>query len=76
MTDDELAARLRPTLTAYYDAPGPTDLVRLVDGYPGRATGFLTDCTEAARRWVTSRPSAGEAAATCLPPPDASEVHR
>ncbi len=74
-TDDELAARLRPTLTAYYDAPGPTDVVRLLDGHPRGAAGFLQDCCEAARRWVTSRPS-GEEAATCLPPPDASEGHR
>ncbi len=69
-TDDDLAARLRPTLVAYYDAPGPTDLVRLVDGHPRGAAGFLQDCCEAARRWVTSRPS-GEGA-NAPPPPGAS----
>ncbi len=69
-TDDELAARLRPTLVAYYDAPGPTDVSRIVQDYPGGAIAFGADCCEAARRWVTSRPS-GEGA-NAPPPPGAS----
>ncbi len=57
-TDDALAARLRPTLTAYHDAPGPTDVARLVDAHPGGAIGFGVDCCEAARRWVAARQEA------------------
>jgi hypothetical protein len=63
-TDDALAARLRPTMAAYYDAPGPTDVERIVGAHPGGASEFLADCVEAARRWVTSTASAGEGASS------------
>lgn len=71
-TDDDLAARLRPTLTGYYDAPGPTDVVRVVEGHPGGAMALMNDCVEAARRWVTSRPVSAAcplSSSQSVPPP-------